>query len=83
MISKQSRLDEHQPWVAEIEVNSLPPKLNSAEAVGVVFHADLKCEIDEVERLALEEPLQLLKVITIQVQPKGSAKLVDVRRSPS
>eukprot|EP00327_Prymnesium_parvum_P006600 CAMPEP_0182806980 /NCGR_PEP_ID=MMETSP0006_2-20121128/5888_1 /TAXON_ID=97485 /ORGANISM="Prymnesium parvum, Strain Texoma1" /LENGTH=1608 /DNA_ID=CAMNT_0024932631 /DNA_START=18 /DNA_END=4844 /DNA_ORIENTATION=- len=78
MISKQGRLDEHQPWIAELEVNSLPAKMNSPEALGTIFSVDLKCEVDEVERLALEEPLQLLKTITIQVQAKGTAKLVDV-----
>jgi len=78
MISKQSRLDEHQPWIAELEVNGMPAALNVPEAVGVVFSADLKCEVDEVERLALEEPLQLLKKLTIQVTAKGTAELLDV-----
>jgi len=78
MISKQSRLDEHQPWIAELEVNQLPAALNTPDAIGRIFFVDLKCEVDEVERLALEEPLNLLKKITIQVQAKGAAALVDV-----
>ena len=46
--------------------------------MGQVFQVDLKCEVDEVERLALEEPLNLLKTLTIQVVGKGAAALVDV-----
>jgi len=78
MISKQSRLDEHQPWIAELEVNAFPAALNAPDAVGQVFFADLKAEVDEVERLALEEPLQLLKKVTFRVCAKGTAALVDV-----
>jgi len=78
MISRQARLDEHQPWIAEIEWNSLPVKLNSPEAVGVTFHMDFKCEVDEVERLGLEEPLNLLKVLTFQVVAKGTPQLIAV-----
>ena len=33
MISRQSRLDEHQPWIAELEVNSIPAALNQPSAV--------------------------------------------------
>jgi hypothetical protein len=46
--------------------------LQAPEAVGKVFTIDLKCEISEVERLGLEEPLGLLKTFTIQVAASGT-----------
>ena len=78
LISSQKRQSDNHPWIAEIEWNSFPAKLNAPDAIGVVFHVDFKCEVDEVERLALEEPLQLLKVLTFRVVAKGSAALVAV-----
>jgi len=39
---------------------------------------DFKCEVDEVERLGLEEPLNLLKVLTFQVVAKGTPQLIAV-----
>lgn len=71
-ISKQQRAKDNEPWVVEIDWPTLPKVLQAPEAVGKVFTIDLKCEISEVERLGLEEPLGLLKTFTIQVAASGT-----------
>jgi len=47
--------------------------MNAADKVGKVFLVDLKAEIQEIERLGLDEGLGLLKTLAVKVTGKGSA----------
>jgi hypothetical protein len=46
--------------------------MNEPEKAGQVYFVDLKAEIQEIERLGLEEGLQLLKTLTLRLEPKGT-----------
>ena len=46
--------------------------MNEHEKAGQVYFVDLKAEIQEIERLGLEEGLQLLKTLTLRLEPKGT-----------
>ena len=69
-VAKQGRASDKDPWVVECDLSGLPKGLAKPENVGQTFLVDLQAEIQEVERLGLEEPLQLLKTICVRVEAK-------------
>jgi len=71
-ITKQGRASDAEPWKVECEWTALPPLMNEPEKAGQVYFVDLKAEIQEIERLGLEEGLQLLKTLTLRLEPKGT-----------
>lgn len=72
-VAKQSRASDSDPWVVECDFTALPKGLSGGDAVGQTYTVDLQAEINEVERLGLEEPLQLTKTLTFTVGAKGKA----------
>jgi len=75
-ISRQSRAGEidrgylDRPWLVECSLPALP----AACATGKVYELDLKCNVQELEKLGpLEEPLEIKKTITLKVVDKGDA----------
>jgi hypothetical protein len=70
-VAKQGRASDKDPWVVECDLASLPKGLAKPENIGQTFLIDLQAEIQEVERLGLEEPLQLLKTLCVRVEAKG------------
>ena len=69
-VAKQGRASEKDPWVVECDMTSLPKGLAKPEHVGKTFTVDLQAEIQEVERLGLEEPLQLVKTLCLRIEAK-------------
>jgi len=69
-VAKQGRASESDPWVVTCDWPKLPDVIVSA-AAGKLFNVTVQSEILELDRLGLEEPLQLTQDIIIQV---GDAK---------
>jgi len=72
-VLKQGRASDSSPWAVECDWSALPSQLNAADKVGQTFFVDLKAEIQEIERLGLDEGLQLLKVLSVKIAAKGGA----------
>jgi len=83
-VTKQNRASDSAPWVVTCDLPNLPGVMNQAEHAGKVFLCDLKAEVQEIERLGLDEGLQLIKTLSIKIVAKGegkSAKYSDKERT--
>jgi len=69
-IHKQGRASETDPWVVSCDWTTLP-KCFANEGVYLIT---LQSEIQEVERLGLEEPLQLSQEVCIQVKTPAAGE---------
>jgi len=65
-VSKQGRASDTDPWVVQCDWAKPPAAFQSA-GDGTRFTLTLQSEIQEVERLGLEEPLQLNQELLIEV----------------
>jgi len=62
-VIRQARVSESDPWVVEVDF----PPLHKAMEEGKTYQIDIKCEVQEVERLGLEEGLEVVKTVIIEV----------------
>jgi len=69
-IHKQGRASETDPWIVACDWTNLP-KCFSQEGIYTIA---LQSEIQEVERLGLEEPLQLQQEVLLQVKKFGGGE---------
>jgi hypothetical protein len=77
-VDKQARANADDPWMVELALTFLPKFMTKPEAVGKTFLIDLKADIQEVERLGLDEGLGITKTFYIKVAAKGGAKVAPV-----
>jgi len=79
--TKQSRASESEPWVVQI-VFALPAAVAKPANVGKTFKATLQAEIEEIERLGLEEPLELVKELVFKLVDTGKleGKAADAKK---
>ena len=77
-VAKQGRASDRDPWVVECDLSTLPKGLAKPENAGGVFTMDLQSEVQEVERLGLEEPLQLVQTLCVKLEAKGKGGTVPL-----
>jgi len=77
-VAKQGRASESDPWVVQCDWQKLPEIFARPDSAGKMFIISLQSEIQEVERLALEEPLQLAQDIVIKIASPGEAAAVEM-----
>jgi len=75
-VTKQGRASDAEPWMVEADLAALPKKLAVPGNVGKTFKIDFKSEVQEIERLGLDEPLQINKTIVVRVAAKGDCGAV-------
>jgi len=80
-VTKQSRASDSDPWLVEVFL-PVPDKLRTdPQYVDAIFTFTLQGEVLEVERLGLDEGLQIQKDINLQMKKPGAAPVVDITDS--